>query len=141
MNEIATENHTPLGLINIPQWDIIYKMKESTLQTVVETPEFIKQAKNCMDDKTRENFIYFIAKNPLEGDLIQGTGGARKIRWQVEAHKGKRGGARIIYYYHDQDMPIFLFTAYKKNQKEDLTASEKSALRSIINMIVSTYER
>lgn len=116
-------------------------MKENTLQTVVETPEFIKQAKDCMDDKTRESFIDFIAKNPLEGDLIQGTGGARKIRWQVEEHKGKRGGARVIYYFHDQDMPIFLFTAYKKNQKEDLTASEKIALRKIIKLIASAYGR
>ena len=75
-------------------------MIQNILQTVVETTEFIKQATNCMDDKTRENFIDFIAKNPLAGDLIQGT-----------------GGARVIYYYHDEDMPIFLFTAYKKNQK------------------------
>lgn len=74
-------------------------------------------------DKTKDDFIGFIARNPHEGELIQGTGGARKIRWQVEAYKGKRGGARVIYYYHDENMPIFLFTAYKKcfkkNNKND----------------------
>ncbi len=116
-------------------------MKRKTLQTVVETPEFIKQAKDCMDDKERQNFINYIAEYPLLGDLIQGTGGARKIRWQADAHKGKSGGARIIYYYHDQDIPIFLFTAYKKNQKIDLTATEKTALRKIIKLIVAEYER
>lgn len=116
-------------------------MRSKALQTVVETPEFIKQAKDCMDDKERKNFINYIAANPLAGDLIQGTGGARKIRWQADAHKGKSGGARIIYYFHDQDIPIFLFTAYKKNQKIDLTANEKTTLRKIIKMIVAEYER
>lgn len=116
-------------------------MKRKVLQTVVETPEFIKQAKNFMDNKERQNFINYIAKNPGEGDLIQGTGAPEKIRWQVDSHKGKSGGARIIYYYHDQNMPIFLFTAYKKNQKENLTAGEKILLRKIIKMIVAEYER
>ena len=114
---------------------------KNILQTVVETPEFIKQAEYYMDEGDKKNLIDFIAKNPLAGDLIQGTGGARKMRWQVDAHKGKRGGARIIYYYHDKDIPIFLFTAYKKNQKENLNATEKAELRKIINMIVETYER
>jgi hypothetical protein len=116
-------------------------MKGKKWQTVIETPEFIKQAQGCMDNEARYNFVNFIAKNPLDGDLIKGTGGARKIRWQVDSHRGKSGGARIIYYYHDQDIPIFLFTAYKKNQKENLTESEKKSLRQIINMIVAEYER
>lgn len=116
-------------------------MKGKKLQTVIETPEFIKQAKNCLDDQERENFISYIAKNPLDGDLIQGTGGVRKIRWQSDRHKGKRSGARIIYYYHNEDIPIFLFTAYKKNQKEDLTETEKTILHKIIKLIVAEYER
>ena len=96
-----------------------------TLQTIVETPEFIKKANECMNDETRSHFINFIAKAPLAGDVIQGTGGARKIRWQNDFYSGKRGGVRIIYYYHDEKMPIFLFTVYKKNQRENITAKEK----------------
>ena len=46
------------------------KNKNVVLQTVVETPEFIKQAKNYMEDQMREDFIDYIAKNPLEGNLI-----------------------------------------------------------------------
>jgi mRNA-degrading endonuclease RelE of RelBE toxin-antitoxin system len=97
-------------------------MNGMILQTVVETPEFIKQASACMSDESRLDFIKFIAENPLDGDLITGTGGARKIRWRANFNEGKRGGARIIYYYHDQDLPIFLFTVYKKNQKGNITA-------------------
>jgi len=109
------------------------------LQTVVETPEFIKQAKLCMGDEVRNQFIDFIAENPLSGDLISGTGGARKIRWQSELKSGKRGGTRIIYYYHDADMPIYLFTVYKKNQRENITSEEKNTLYKVIKLIIKSY--
>lgn len=95
------------------------------LQTVIETPEFIKQAKTCMDNESRTNFIDFIARNPLSGDIIPNTGGARKIRWQADQRSGKRAGARIIYYYHNEEMPIYLFTAYRKNQRLNISAAEK----------------
>ncbi len=110
------------------------------LQTVVETPEYIRRASKCMDEASREGFINHIAKNPLDGELITETGGARKIRWTSNSHKGKRGGARIIYYYHNENIPIFLFTAYAKNEKENITSEEKKLLKKIINAIVQTYE-
>jgi mRNA-degrading endonuclease RelE of RelBE toxin-antitoxin system len=113
---------------------------KKSLQTVVETPEFIKQAKSCMDKQAKDEFISYIAQNPFSGDLISGTGGARKIRWQNEASKGKRGGVRIIYYFYDKKIPIFLFTAYGKSQKANLSQSEKSALGKIIKQVVETYE-
>jgi hypothetical protein len=114
-------------------------MKWDVLQTVVETPEFIKQAKTCMDESSKERFIEFIAKNPSAGELIPGGGGARKVRWASYAHEGKRGGARVIYYYHNKGLPIFLFTAYGKNQKANISMSEKNALSKIIKLIVQTY--
>jgi len=132
---------TPLGLTWLGDLSRLFKMKKYTLQTVVETPEFIKQSSYFFDEDSKEAFIKFIAQNPLEGDLIPGTGGARKIRWQSEAGGGKRSGARIIYYYHNENIPIFLFTAYKKNQKENITATEKKLLKKIINLIVDSYER
>lgn len=116
-------------------------MRGKPLQTVIETPEFIKQINKFLGDRERLDFINFIAKNPLEGDLIKGTGGARKIRWHVDANKGKSGGARIIYYYHNEDVPIFLLTAYKKNQKENLTEAEKIIVRKIIKLLATEYER
>ena len=107
-------------------------MEKEFYQTVVETPEFTKQADTCMDKTSKESFIDFIAKNPFEGDLISGTGGARKIRWSSNSHKGKRGGARVIYYYHNHKMPIFLFTAYGKNQRANISDKEKNLLKRII---------
>ncbi len=114
--------------------------KEVILQVVVETPEFIKEAKRCMDDTSQKGFIDFIAANPLAGDIIVGTGGARKVRWSSNSHQGKRGGARAIYYYHNPCIPIFLFTAYGKNAKANLSKVELNALRKIIKQIVNTYE-
>ena len=110
------------------------------LQVVLETPEFIKQAKLCMDDALREKFITYIAENPLKGSLVGGTGGARKIRWASDSNTGKSGGARVIYYYHNQNIPIFLFTAFGKSQKANITQSERNLLKTIIHKIVEAYE-
>ena len=109
------------------------------LQVVVETTEYIRQSEACMDKKSRDDFIIHIAQNPLEGELITGTGGARKIRWTADSHQGKSGGSRVIYYYHNQNMPIFLFTAYGKSKKENISDSEKNILKTIIKSIVKVY--
>lgn len=109
-------------------------------QVVVEMPEFIRQAKMCMDDELRESFISHIAANPLQGELVVGTGGIRKIRWAADAHQGKRGGVRVLYYYHNQSIPIFLFTVYGKSKKANLTQAERNVLKTIISKIVLAYE-
>jgi hypothetical protein len=114
---------------------------EHCLQAVVETPEYIKQAEKCMDEASRQSFINFIAAHPMHGDIISGTGGARKIRWTANSHQGKRGGARVIYYYHDQNMPIFLFTVYSKSSKDDLKMQEKKTLQQVIKQIVACYHK
>lgn len=114
-------------------------MNNNNLQTVVETPEFLRQAKVYMQEDLKSEFIDFIAKNPLAGELIPGTGGARKVRWSSGTHQGKRGGVRIIYYYTDQRVPIFLLTVYSKNQKANLTNAEKNLLLNINKLIVKNY--
>jgi hypothetical protein len=65
----------------------------------------------------------YLALNPTAGALIPSTGGIRKLRWGAKG-RGKRGGARVIYYYHSRDIPIFLLDAYGKGEKDDLTAAE-----------------
>lgn len=109
------------------------------LQTVVETPEFSRQAEKCMSPESLASFITYISNNPLEGDLISGTSGVRKIRWQREKYTGKRSGVRIIYYYYDESVPLFLFTVYAKNSKENLTQKEKSLLKKIAHQIIEAY--
>ncbi|MCX7125700.1 MAG: type II toxin-antitoxin system RelE/ParE family toxin [Gammaproteobacteria bacterium] len=107
---------------------------------MVEMPEFIRQSNNCMDEESLDGFISYIALNPESGDVMSGTGGTRKVRWTGDSNKGKRGGVRVIYYYHNTGMPIFLFTVYPKNKKDNISKAEKNALRSIVKQLVNTYE-
>lgn len=98
--------------------------------TVAETPLFSRQAQDVWDDAGREAFIEFIARNPEEGDVIPETGGVRKIRW-ARPGSGKRGGARVIYFYHSVDRPLYLLMVYAKARQENLTAEEKKIVRKL----------
>ena len=88
-------------------------------------------------DDSAELEIY-LAANPTAGDIIPGTGGVRKLRWAASG-RGKRGGARIIYYYHSLVMPLFLIAAYAKNTKSTLTNAEKSQLRKLTAKLKKHY--
>jgi mRNA-degrading endonuclease RelE of RelBE toxin-antitoxin system len=87
--------------------------------TVAETPFFIRQAADLWDEGERDAFVWFIAANPEAGDVIPETGGVRKVRWS-RGGSGKRGGVRVIYYYHDAQHPLYLLMAYAKARQEDL---------------------
>lgn len=75
-------------------------------------------------------FQEFLAVQPLAGDMIQQTGGLRKLRWSARG-KGKRGGVRVIYYYVTMDSQIRLLLIYKKGIQDDLTSDQKKALRQL----------
>jgi hypothetical protein len=100
------------------------------LITVAETPFFMRQAAAVWDDAEREDFIEFIARNPDAGDIIPDTGGVRKVRW-ARTGSGKRGGTRVIYFYHDANRPLYLLMVYAKARQENLTADEKRTVRKL----------
>jgi len=110
------------------------------VETVVETPEFIGRIGKLMPDTEREELIAFLAANAEAGDLIPGTGGVRKLRWGLEG-RGKRGGARIIYFFRNTRTPVFLLTAFAKNQRADLSQAERNELRSLTKILVESYGR
>jgi hypothetical protein len=68
---------------------------QKRLHSVVETAEFIAGARRILTESERLELVNFLAADPTAGDLMQGTGGARKLRWGAKG-KGKRGGARAI---------------------------------------------
>ena len=90
------------------------------LLTVAETPLFVRQADTIWNEQEREEFVNYIARNPEAGDVIPESGGVRKVRWG-RAGDGKRGGARVIYFYHDDTRPLYLLLVYAKGRKEDLS--------------------
>ena len=97
----------------------------------IETNLFTKQlAGYFCDEEYRELQIYLI-KQPDAGDVIQGTGGLRKLRWG-SGNKGKRGGVRIIYYWQMADEQIYMMTLYAKNEMTDLSAKDKKILKQMI---------
>ena len=105
-----------------------------SVQTVAETPTFTKQAEALFDEAEKQELINYLAEHPLEGDVIQGTGGVRKLRFAASG-RGKRGGARVIYYYLDADMPLYALLVYPKNVKTDLTPADKKAATALVEAI------
>lgn len=94
----------------------------------IETESFSKELPRYMRDEEFSAFQQFLGKNPTVGNVIPRAGGLRKIRWLGKG-KGKRGGLRIIYYYHLANGEIMLMTIYAKNEAEDLTAEQLKILR------------
>jgi hypothetical protein len=104
----------------------------------VETQEFLRRAKPLMSGSERMDLVAFLGANPEAGKIVPETGGVRKIRW-VLGGAGKRGGARVIYYYHNERMPVFLLSAYAKNRKEDLSPSERKLMKRLVPALVAGY--
>src|SRR5262245_19420391 len=96
----------------------------------IETPVFTRQIAALVDDETYAALQRDLANDPELGDLIPGTGGLRKVRVSSKG-KGKRGGARVIYFCFVTASRIAMLLAYPKNAKDDLDADEKKALAKI----------
>jgi hypothetical protein len=108
--------------------------------TVVELPTFLRVAAGIWDEVERREMVDFVARNPEAGDLISGTGGVRKLRWQRQG-SGKRGGARVIYFFHDPGMPLFLLLAYAKAQRGDMAPAEKKQVCGLAVALKQAYGR
>src|SRR3954468_22038792 len=104
------------------------------LITVAETPLFQRQAKDVWNENEREDFVNFIARNPEVGEVIADTGGVRKVRWG-RGGSGKRGGARVIYFYRDANLPLYLLMIYAKARQEDLSADDERAVRKLVGIL------
>jgi RelE toxin of RelE / RelB toxin-antitoxin system len=98
------------------------------LVTILEFPTFVRDAERLFTADELDALRQFLAASPLAGAVIPATGGVRKLRASV-AGKGKRGGARVIYYFCDEDVPLALIAAYSKGEKANLTGKEKAELR------------
>jgi hypothetical protein len=115
-------------------------LQETRPITVVETDEFLSLARKMMDENEREELVDYLAYHPSAGVVIPGSGGVRKLRWALEG-RGKRGGARVIYFFHDMEMPLLLLEIYAKNEREDLTQKRINSLRLLTRQIVETHKR
>ncbi|MBA3070166.1 MAG: addiction module toxin RelE [Hyphomonas sp.] len=107
------------------------------LQTVVETPEFIRRAGAAgMTDEDRADLITTLAESPEAGIAL--GGGLRKVR-VARRGGGKSGGYRVIHFYRAPDMPLFLLTVFAKNEKANITPAERDGLIELCDLIAQTY--
>jgi hypothetical protein len=97
----------------------------------IETPVFAEDIQQLIPDETYAEFQQHLADHPEAGDVIQGTGGIRKIRWNLPG-TGKRGGVRMIYYWRAAEDQILMLLAYRKAKQSDLTPSQKRALKTVV---------
>jgi len=101
--------------------------------TFVELPAFERHRADYLDDDAFRNLQRFMMKSPEAGDVIEGTGGLRKLRHGDQRRgKGKRGGLRVIYYWWDGHAQFWLFTLYDKDEMADLSAKEKRVLKDLL---------
>lgn len=110
------------------------------LQAIVELPEFIKKAQALFNEAEARALISYLAQHPAAGDLMQGTGGLRKLRWAREG-RGKSGGARVIYYFHSERIPLYLLTVFGKGEKANLSLAERAELAELVQILKRTALR
>jgi hypothetical protein len=101
---------------------------------IIELPAFLSMAEAIWTDTERAELIDYVARNPESGDLIPGTGGVRKLRWG-RANIGKRGGARVIYFYYRTDVPIYMLLAYAKAVRADLTPNQRHQIAKLTMLL------
>lgn len=109
------------------------------MQTAAETPIFTRQTEKLFNEDDKRELIDFLAENPMAGDEIPGTGGVRKLRFAASG-RGKRGGARVIYYYLDETMPLYALLAYAKNARNDMTPDEKRTVAALATALKAAWK-
>ena len=112
----------------------------NALNTVIESSVFAAKARRLLSEAELTGLTLFVAGNPTAGDLIPGTGGARKLRWALQG-RGKSGGARVIYFFHNESLPLVLLTIYAKNERANISAADAIAFRKFAEIYVKSYGR
>jgi hypothetical protein len=109
------------------------------VHTVIETPTFVADCRNgdLSDDEVGE-IVRAIALDPLAGDLIPGTGGARKRRFAGRG-KGKSGGYRTVSYFGGNDVPVLLLALVDKGERANITRAEASAIKKELAAYADDY--
>jgi hypothetical protein len=108
------------------------------MQTIVELPEYIRRSEKLLSNSENRNIINYLAAHPKAGDIMTGTGGIRKLRWARKG-SGKSSGIRIIYYYHNENIPLFLLTTFGKNEKTNLSKSDRKKLSKFVRLLIKIY--
>jgi hypothetical protein len=108
--------------------------------SVVETRSYHARAQKLLTPEEQSGVIELVARNPTCGVVMKGTGGIRKVRAAV-GERGKSGGARVIYFFHSADMPVFLLALFAKNEKDNLSMAERAQLAALVEELKRQWKR
>lgn len=109
-----------------------------TLYGIAELPTYMRLAEKLLSVEERQDLINYLAEHPKSGDIMEGTGGVRKLRWR-RGGQGK-SGVRVIYYFHDDLMPLYLLTLFAKGDKVNLTKGERNELADLVEALVDAWK-
>ena len=99
----------------------------------VELPSFSRFRGDYLNDEGFRTLQNALMESLEAGDVIEGTGGLRKLRHaDARRGKGKRGGLRVIYFWWEAGRQLWLFTLYDKDEMADLSAKDKKALKDML---------
>ena len=98
---------------------------------ILETHAFTARILELLSDDEYRLLQQELVARPDAGRLIRGSGGLRKLRWAAKG-RGKRGGARIVYYWHAPGDRLLMLLAYTKSEQDDLTPRQRAVLRKIV---------
>jgi len=97
----------------------------------VETPIFTREVYNLFEDEEYRALQIALLLRPKQGVVILGTGGLRKLRWELR-RKGKRGGCRVIYYWDKRQEAFYMLLVYPKSKQVDLTPEQIKVLSKLV---------
>jgi hypothetical protein len=105
------------------------------LVSVAETASYLAWAAGVLTEDERFEIVDLLASDPTCGVVLRDTGGVRKVRF-ARAGGGKSGGVRIVYYFYNENMPVYILAGFAKNEKANLSAAECAALRKLVERIL-----
>lgn len=100
----------------------------------VHLPTYRRSAAGLLDDGAQRALEQKLCEDPEAGDVIEGTGGIRKVRVALPG-RGTRGGARVVYFFRAAKARIYLILVYAKNRKDSLTHAEKNEMRKLVTRL------
>lgn len=109
---------------------------EPPYRTIVRLPTFERSVREVLSDDEQAGLELRLALRPRSGPVVPGTGGVRKLRVAPEG-RGKRGGVRIIYYFHARRDVVFLILAYAKTTRDTLSGADKARMRRLTSQLES----
>ncbi len=108
--------------------------------TVAETSAFQRKIEQLLSEREKDDLIDYLAEHPNSGVLMKNTGGIRKLRW-AQSGRGKSGGIRVVYYFHNELMPLYLLAAFGKNEKANLSDKERHSLAKGVKELVASWRK